>query len=248
MNRRLIVYLDESILVKDLVGGKAFNLAKLKRKGFNIPNAFVITTEAEGEMTEELKDLIFKNLNNLKTQKFAVRSSATCEDARFTSFAGQFESYLVVSQKDLIKTTKKCWASITKERVLTYCKYHNISPSAIKMAVIIQEMIFAEKGGVVFTRDVFWSNKDTLMIEAAKGLGEKIVSGLVNPERIMVSKKTRGVIEKQSPNGEVLTEGEIKRLVSIALKIETFCHSAQDIEWAIMDDKIYILQSRVITG
>lgn len=247
MNRRLIVYLDESALVKDLVGGKAFNLAKLKKAGFNVPNAFVITTEARGKMTKELKDLIFKNLGNLKTKKFAVRSSATCEDVRLTSFAGQFESYLAISQKDLIKDIKKCWASTTKERVLAYCQYHNISPLTIKMAVIIQEMVFAEKGGVIFTKDVFQGREGILVIEAAKGLGERVVSGIVNPESIFISKDTGKIVQKQSGDGQVLSQREIKELTDMALEIEKFYGYPQDIEWAIEKGKIYILQSRPIT-
>lgn len=246
---KLIVTLDEINLAShnELIGGKAMNLIKMKKRGFNVPHAFIITTAAMGKMDRQMKDLIFKNLKSLKTDKVAVRSSATCEDTETASFAGQFESCLSVSKENLIRAIKKCWASISGERVLAYCQYKNISVSDIKMAVIVQEMIFAEKGGVIFTENVFQNNKDILMIEAAKGLGEKVVSGLVNPERILIDKKTRAILEKQSADGEVLAQKEIKELTDIALKIEELYRSSQDIEWAIMKKKIYILQSRPIT-
>lgn len=244
---RFIVHLSDKNLTNKLIGGKALNLAKLKKAGFNVPNAFVITTEAKGRMNQELENLIFEHLKNLQTKNFAVRSSATCEDKRFVSFAGQFESYLSIEREDLIEAIKKCWASIFKKRVLAYCSSKNIPMAAIKMAVLVQKMIFAEKGGVIFTEDIFRNNRDALIIESAKGLGEKIVSGLVNPERVIVSKKNKEIIEKDSPSGRVLTDKEIKELTDIALKIEEFYRFPQDIEWAIMKNKIYILQSRPIT-
>ena len=255
MKKKLIVYLDDKNLirqsseqVRQLVGGKAWNLIRLKNWGLNVPQAFVITTEAQGKITGEVKRLILENLTNLDTKKLAVRSSATVEDTELASFAGLFESYLGVSKKELVTAIEKCFSSITNERVRIYCGYKKISLANIKMAVVIQEMIFAEKGGVIFTEDIFRQNKDILVIEAAKGLGEKVVSGLVNPERLMVSKETKTVVERQAIDGPVLTEKEIKALVEIAAKIEALYQSAQDIEWAIMDNEIFILQSRPITG
>jgi len=115
------------------------------------------------------------------------------------------------------------------------------------MAVIIQEMIFAKKGGVVFTRDIFHQRKGVLVIEAAKGLGETVVSGLVNPERVMVMKDTGVIIERHLVNSPVLIEKEIKDLTKMAKRIERLYQSPQDIEWAIWKNKIYILQSRPIT-
>jgi pyruvate,water dikinase len=115
------------------------------------------------------------------------------------------------------------------------------------MAVIVQEMIFAEKGGVIFTKNVFGGKPQNLIVEAAAGLGEKVVSGLVNPERIMVNKNTGRVIEKEIVEQGVLAEKEVKALTEIAIKIEEFYQAPQDIEWAIKDNKIYILQSRPIT-
>lgn len=247
MKKKLIVSLDEKNIALLLVGGKALNLAKLKQAGFNVPDGFVITTETRGKITNELKKMILVNFKHLGVKKVSVRSSATVEDRHWASFAGQFDSYLGVTEKELMKNIKKCFASATNERILAYLKFKKISPRAVKMAVIIQTMVFAEKGGVIFTADVFRQRKSVMVIEAAQGLGENVVSGLVNPERVMVEKKSGGIVERHLIDGPILTEKEIKELTKIAVKIEDFYRSPQDIEWAIMEDKIYILQSRPIT-
>lgn len=246
MKKKLIVWFNDGQLSPHLVGGKAANLAKLKKAGFNVPPGFVITTLANGRITNKLKKEILANFKKLGVAKISVRSSATVEDMDWASFAGQFDSFLGVTEKKLLGAIKKCFASATSERALAYLKFKRVSPAIVKMAVIVQAMVFADKGGVIFTEDIFRQRPEVLIIEAAKGLGENVVSGLVNPERLMVNKKTKAVIERQAVDGPVLTEKEIKNLTAIALKIEKFYGSPQDIEWAIMRGKIYILQSRPI--
>lgn len=243
-----IVWSNETNMEPALVGGKAWNLIKLSRNGFNVPKFFVVTTAAFNSSSFYLEEEILENFIKLKSPHVAVRSSATCEDNQNSSFAGQFESYLGIPRGKLIEAVKKCWASVKNERVLNYVKYHHLNHETIKMAVLIQEMIFAKKGGVIFTQDIFENDLNHLIIEAASGLGEKVVSGLVNPERVIVNKKTGKIVEKESPEGEVLTIKEIRELAALALKIERFYQSPQDIEWAIKEKKIYILQSRPITG
>lgn len=246
--KKLIVTFAEKTLTPSLVGGKALNLAKLKRAGFNVPAGFVITTAAEGKITDKLKKLILMNFEKLGVEKVSVRSSATVEDMYWASFAGQFDSFLGVTKEKLLPTIKKCFASKNSQRVRAYLKFKKIAPPKVKMAVIVQVMVFAQKGGVIFTTDVFRQRKGVLVIEAAQGLGENVVSGLVNPERIMVEKASKGIIERHFINGPILTEGEIKRLTTLAVKIEKIYGFSQDIEWAIMKNKIYILQSRPITA
>lgn len=248
LKKREILWLNQ-IKNEDLslVGGKALNLAKLKNQGFNVPNAFVITTQARGEISPHAKKIL-ENFKKLNSKRVAVRSSATCEDKPGVSFAGQFESYLSVKKDSLLQKVKKCWTSAHNPAALAYARCQGVSPEAIKMAVIVQEMIFAEKGGVIFTRDIAKNDSDHLVIEAARGLGENVVSGIVNPERIVVDKKSGKLIEKETPEGKVLTKKEIQKLAKIGIEIEKLYHSPQDIEWAIMKGKIYILQSRPITG
>lgn len=196
---------------------------------------------------EDLQKKVWAGFKKLKTDKVAIRSSATCEDLMDASFAGQFESYLAVSEDEVLATIKKCWGKVFTKQVLVYCLYREVDFSTIKMAVIIQEMIFAEKGGVIFTKDVFQGREGILVIEAAKGLGERVVSGIVNPESIFISKDTGKIAQKQSGDGQVLSQREIKELTDMALEIEKFYGYPQDIEWAIEKGKIYILQSRPIT-
>lgn len=243
-----IIWPNDKEITRELVGNKAWNLTQLFKYGFKVPKFFVITAQVFALDSFYLEEEILKNFDKLKSPHAAVRSSATCEDSQNSSFAGQFESYLAIPKEKIIETVKKCWASTKSPRVLSYATHHNINPSSIKMAVTIQEMIFAKKGGVIFTQDIFKNDLNHLIIEAASGLGEKIVSGLINPERVVVNKKTGLVIEKDSPEGEVLTQREIGELVRMALKIEKNYHSPQDIEWAIGGGKIYILQSRPITN
>lgn len=243
-----IIWPNEKNIKLEEVGGKAWNLVKLARAGFDIPYFFVITTNVFNFSSFSLEEEILENFNKLKSPHVAVRSSATCEDKTDSSFAGQFESYLGISKGKLMENVKKCWLSAKNERAKNYAQNHNFSLSSIKMAVIIQKMIFAEKGGVVFTQNVFENDLNHLIIEAASGLGEKIVSGLVNPERIIANKNSGEIIEKDSPEGKVLTTKEIKDLIKIAKKVEKLYHSHQDIEWAIKKGKIYVLQSRPITN
>ena len=231
-----------------IVGGKAANLARLKNGGFRVPDAFVITTLVQEKISPDLEKEVFHNFQKLKTKKVAIRSSATCEDQKNISFAGQFESYLSVPEKGFIQAIKKCWKSCRNQTVLNYARHHHISHQSIKMAVIVQEMIFAEKGGVIFTKDALKNDSNHLTIEAASGLGENVVSGIVNPERVVVKKMHKQVIEKLSLTGKVLTDKEINELIEIGLKIEKFYGSPQDIEWAIKNNQIYILQSRPITA
>ena len=190
---------------------------------------------------------ILKSFDKLNTDKVAIRSSATCEDQANSSFAGQFESYLSVLKDQVFEAIEKCFQSVFKEQVLMYCLYHKVDFSAIKMAVIVQKMIKAEKGGVIFTNDVF-EGSNNLVIEATKGLGENVVSGRVNSQRIIFSKIDKrpieGVIGFEKP---VLSLKEAKKFFQIGLKVEKVFKQPQDIEWAVKKDKIYILQSRPIT-
>lgn len=242
-----IIWSFEKNIKPELVGGKAWNLIRLSRAGFNVPKFFVITTKAFNASSFYLEEEILENFDKLNSLHVAIRSSATYEDMVDSSFAGQFESFLGISRGKLIETIKQCWISTTDPRVLSYATHHHIRHSSIKMAVIVQEMISAEKGGVIFTQNVFENDLNHLIMEAASGLGEKVVSGLVNPERIIVNKRTGEIVEKESPEGKILKDQETKELASLALEIEKFYRSHQDIEWAIKNSKIYILQSRPIT-
>ena len=214
----------------------------------NICNSLV-NKILKGEIKTEVREQVNRDIKVLRTRRLAIRSSATCEDLYLASFAGQFESYLNILADQAFDSIRKCWASIFSNRVLTYTQFHDIELSAVKMAVLIQEMIDAEKGGVLFTKNVLDStNPHAIIIEASAGMTDDVVSGLVEPERIIINKKTRTEISRQQPNGKILTGKEIKELVQLAVKIEThFQGVPQDIEWAISKEEIYLLQTRPIT-
>ena len=200
------------------------------------------------QFPSDLTKTLTRSFYLLKSDKLAIRSSANCEDSGLASFAGQFTSFLSVDKNDLLSAVKQCLAAVFNQQVLMYCSYHQVNFSDIKMAVIIQKMINADKGGVIFTKDVFNHSKNKLIIEAAQGLGENVVSGLVNPQKLIFDKKTEKIIEGfQGSDQPILTPKEAKQLFRLSLKIEKLFGSPQDIEWAIENNQIYILQSRPIT-
>lgn len=203
-----------------------------------------------GVFPKKLAEEIKKAALNIKFKTLAIRSSATSEDLSFASFAGQFESYLGVTlEKEKISAyVKKCWASLYEERVLSYTLYHQIPIYDIKMAVLIQEMIKAEKGGVIFTKDILRHNNRVIIIEAVKGLGTKVVSGIAEPDRYIVEKTDLKTIGRKLVGRKpVLKEEEIFSLASLGLLIENFYQVPQDIEWAFKKGKIYLLQARPLT-
>jgi len=201
----------------------------------------------------------------------AVRSSATAEDRPDASFAGQQETFLNVTGEDLLDRVKACWASLFTERAILYRQEHGYSHDDVAIAVIVQEMIDAEKSGVLFTSPPSEPG-ETMVVEAVWGLGEAAVSGTVTPDNYVVDRESRSVVEttvtgqekmltrdpetgdtverpvpSDSPTQGVLDETEIERLSEIALEIEAEQGEPQDIEWAMVDGDAYLLQSRPIT-
>ena len=202
----------------------------------------------QSDLPSEITKILKQTFYLLKTDKVSVRSSATCEDLKTTSFSGQFVSYLSIDKNELLSAVKQCLASVFNQQILMYCTYHKVNFLDIKMAVIVQQMINADKGGVIFTQDVFNHSKNKVIIEAAQGLGENVVSGLVNPQKLIFNKKTGKIIEGfQGPDKPVLTPKQANQLFKLAMKIEKIFKKPQDIEWAIQNNKIYILQTRPIT-
>lgn len=203
----------------------------------------------------------------------AVRSSATTEDLADASFAGQQESFLnVKGEKKLLLKVKDCIASLFTARAIYYRQKKGFDHSKAYLAVVVQKMIDSEKSGVVFSQDPT-SNKKNIVIEAVWGLGEGIVSGQIKPDHYVISRNLEkfdiiesSVFEKKiaivrDSSGEnivakltkdrsmqqVLTTYEIKRLSQYAMHLEEHYKKPQDIEFAIDNSGIYIVQSRPIT-
>ncbi|HLZ54919.1 MAG TPA: PEP/pyruvate-binding domain-containing protein [Verrucomicrobiae bacterium] len=201
---------------------------------------------------------------------WAVRSSATVEDLPEASFAGQHDSFLNVRGSDaVVAAVKRCWLSLFSERAVSYRTRKGIAAGRAQMAVIVQRLIPAEAAGVMFTADPAGGN--AILIEAAFGLGEAVAQGKVTPDRVEVSRsgwkivrrKTslkrmhlvagkNGVREELLPAGKtnapVLDDESAVRLAQLGLKVEHLFGVPQDIEWAQRDGKLFLLQSRPITG
>ena len=206
-----------------------------------------------------------------ESKRVAVRSSATAEDLPDASFAGQQETYLNVQGiNDVLLQIRNCYASLWGERAVSYRLNQGYDQSAVAIAVVIQEMVESEKAGVLFTVNPVTYNKDEMQINASYGLGESVVSGRVTADSYIVnkngairevsigSKETQIVYadkhtkeEPVSPEkraARALNDTEIAGLVQAGLKIEKHYGMPMDIEWAIQNNQIYIVQARAITA
>ncbi|MCZ1012615.1 phosphoenolpyruvate synthase [Streptomyces lydicus] len=200
----------------------------------------------------------------------AVRSSATAEDLPTASFAGQQDTYLnVVGPAAILRHISRCWASLFTERAVTYRQRNGIDHRTVHMAVVVQQMVFPHAAGVLFTADPVTGNRKVATVDAGFGLGEALVSGLVNPDvftvrhgevvaRAIAAKQravhalpsggTRDVaIDAQRQLQPALTDAQAVRLVQLGRRIETHFGRPQDIEWCLADDGFQIVQSRPIT-
>ena len=266
----------QNISAKDALfcGGKGANLGELIKLGLNVPDGFVITTNAYNpfstDMPNDLEKQILSAFDELGTTYVAVRSSATAEDSLETAWAGQLSTYLFATRETLIENVKKCWNSVNLPRVNAYRKLHNIENEEISVAVVVQSMIPAEVSGIAFTVHPVTINRNEILIEAIYGLGEAIVSGLVTPDTYLVNKSDLSliskevnaqskqivgyehgtkeiVIENSIQSIQKLSDAKIKELAKLCLKIENHYKKPQDIEWCLKDDELYILQARPIT-
>jgi pyruvate,water dikinase len=180
----------------------------------------------------------------------AVRSSAVSEDGLTASFAGQQDTYLNVAGGDaVLDRVRECWASFFSPRALFYRAQKAILGDT-RMAVVVQEMVQADKSGVMFTVDPIRNRRECMVIEGAPGLGDAIVSGEITPDHYVVSRDDGAAVEtfiSDEDRGRVLSEAELKKLRDIGLRLETFFGSPQDVEWCIRGGELLVLQSRPIT-
>ncbi|HUW43494.1 MAG TPA: phosphoenolpyruvate synthase [Bacillota bacterium] len=226
--------------------------------------------EESGMKSKQAHDIIKKSPEAIFV---AVRSSATTEDLAEASFAGQQDTFLNVKGKtDLLVSIKKCFASLFTPRATYYRNKKGFKHEQASLSVIIQKMVDADKSGVIFSKDPSLK-KENVIIEAVWGLGEGIVSGQISPDRYIVSEKSGELVIQEKVIGkkkiaitrdssgkkeivklkeeiserQVLKEHEIKKLAEIALKLERHYQKPQDIEFAIENGEIYIVQTRPIT-
>jgi phosphoenolpyruvate synthase/pyruvate phosphate dikinase len=201
---------------------------------------------------------------------YAVRSSATAEDLPTASFAGQQDTYLnVVGSAAVRRHVRQCWASLFTERAVTYRLRNGFDDRRVHMAVVVQQMVFPQAAGIAFTADPVTSNRKVTSIEAGFGLGEALVSGLVNPDiyqvrdgeivaravaakRLAIHAALAGgtqelVIEPACQEQPALTDAQVLRLAELGRRIEAHFGRPQDIEWCLADGEFQIVQSRPIT-
>ncbi len=243
-------------------GGKAAVLALLLRAGLPVPPGFVVPTtayeQADGSLPPDLVEEIARALPRIGEGPLAVRSSATSEDTAHATAAGQHDTFLGVRGADEVAdAVRRCWASLWSERAVEYRrrKGDTRSPS---IAVLVQRLVDADVAGVMFTGD-------GIRIEASWGLGESIVSGRVTPDSWTVSgdaithrslgtKMTRldrtvtREVEQADRSRFCLTDDEVTWLAEFGRRIADRLGGPQDVEWAIADSRIWILQSRPVTS
>ena len=196
---------------------------------------------------EDVQEAIGRFLARLGEQEaYAVRSSATAEDLPGASFAGQQDSYLnVVGKPAILKHISRCWASLFTERAVAYRLQQGFDHRKVHMAVVVQRMLLPQAAGILFTADPVTGNRKVASIEAVFGLGEALVSGLVNADGYKV--RDGQVIEKTIQDRQVLTDAQIVRLARLGRQIEGHFGEPQDIEWCLVEDEFHFVQSRPIT-
>ncbi|QBG48175.1 hypothetical protein EGM51_12525 [Verrucomicrobia bacterium S94] len=257
-----------------LVGGKAINLARLMRADLPVPDGFVITTEAfrgseDGRVSDALAQQIREALIPFSGKRMAARSSATAEDMAGASMAGQYDTFLNLQGAEaVIEAVEKCWRSIRSPRTEAYLAEHGIDPAEVAMAVVVQQQVSADVAGVLFTVDPQTGSREHMLIEAAWGLGEALVSGEVQPDVVRVAVNGDDILsydvalKKQAlypggtsvepvpeelQNRACLSYEAIVQLRDLGRRAEKYFGAPQDIEWAVEEGRMLMLQARSIT-
>lgn len=227
---------------------------------------------AQISMPDEIKSAILEGIDTTgKDKAYAVRSSATAEDLPDASFAGQQDTFLNVCGKDqLLEAVKQCWSSLFTDRAISYRAKNGFDHRSVFLAVVVQEMVFPEVSGIMFTADPITGHRKTVSIDASFGLGEALVSGVVSADLYQIrsgeivkkqlSKKESaiysvpegGTVQKtlspEKQQTQALPDPRIIELAELGRKIEAHYGKEQDIEWAFAGGRFYILQSRPITS
>ena len=224
-----------------------------------------------GEMPQEVSDAIKTAYAGLGNIAVAVRSSATAEDLPDASFAGQQETYLnIQGENEVLDAVKRCWASLWTACAIAYRVKNGIKQEIVALAVVVQKLVFSDASGVMFTLNPINGRRSAMIVNAAWGLGESVVSSLVTPDTIVVDKNAERIVSYEAANKEImtvrtsdgteeiptpeqlrkkhaLTRNQVMRLTQLGEKIEKYYEMPMDVEWALEKDKLYIVQARPIT-
>lgn len=259
-----LIWLNEA-LGRGVVGGKAYALNKMVQAGFMVPYGFVVPSATYRNMTPRLKRAIYQYFDELNAPFVAVRSSAVNEDGTEDAWAGQLDTFLNCSRDDIIEKVELCWESVHTDRAKSYAQQKGISGS--RVAVIVQEMIDSEVSGVAFSAHPVTGNRQQVVVEAGLGLGEAIVSGEITPDTYVISTNDE-IAERHIGNQQKmlvrdvdgktvwkdvegslqkLTDEQVTKITHTVKKLEEYFAHPVDVEWAMSNDRLYILQSRPIT-
>ena len=180
----------------------------------------------------------------------AVRSSSVAEDGAAASFAGLHDTELGLTAEEVAPAVLRCWASLWSERAIGYRARRGLALDGDAMAVVVQALVPARAAVIVFTRHPVSGRSDQLLVNAAPGLGKAMVSGMITPDTIVVSKADRAVVDftpGESTDGPALGDDALDALVALSLGVERAFGAPVDIEAALADDGWYLLQARPIT-
>lgn len=227
----------------------------------------LIEVEIPSDVVKAVVDYLSKFGNE---HAYAVRSSATAEDLPHASFAGQQDTYLnIIGKEAILQHIRKCWASLFTDRAVIYRIQNKFDHRQVYLSVIVQRMVFPQASGILFTADPITHNRKLLSIDASFGLGEALVSGIVSADcykvqedkivnKMIAAKKLAIYGQKEggtrtqeiAPDQQMtqtLTDQQILQLSRIGRQIEAYFGCPQDIEWCLVDEIFYIVQSRPIT-
>lgn len=220
---------------------------------------------------EDLGTSIVEQFRSLNTDYVAVRSSATAEDGAEAAWAGQLESYLNTNEANLLTNVRRCWASLFTPRAIFYRFEKGFDKTHVSVAVVVQTMVQSDISGIAFSVHPVTQDYNQMIIEAGWGLGEAVVSGQITPDSYVVEKEPRNIldinvadqermlvrkheggnewvdVEMNKKTAQKLSGRQIIELSDIIMRIEQHYGFPCDIEWAVHNSAMYIVQSRPIT-
>jgi len=232
------------------IGGKAYNCARLKQAGFPVPDGIVIPKEVADSALHALQaDSWFDTLP--AGTRFAVRSSGIGEDSEGHSFAGVHETQLNVERAGLTEAVVRCRRSAGSDQARAYRDARQLADADTAIAVLVQCMVAAVTSGVAFTINPI-TGADEIVVNAAWGLGEALVSGRVDPDEFTLSKRDSAVMSERlgannHETGPTLSHDQLRELGGLLSRIEQHYGAPQDIEWCHDGRRFWIVQSRPVT-
>jgi pyruvate,water dikinase len=226
------------------VGGKAARLGELARAGFPVPDGFVLPARIAG-CAPEVADVIQDALGSLGAGRVAVRSSGLAEDLEEASFAGQYETVLdVEGAEEVLAAVRRCWDSASTERVRAYSS-ERASGLTGRVAVLVQRLVVAFAAGVAYSANPITGDRAEVVVNAVRGLGERLVSGQADADEWVVRD---GSARRQRSAEDAINAAQAVAIADLASRAAVQLGGPQDIEWAIAGADLYLLQSRPMTA